>query len=239
MARLKTYGIDAKPELGDKVIGTDSNPTASYATKNYSLGEVSDLINHSNSLAVADQVIFLFQSDLTDGRKAGTISFAAGGGVGTTFASINTIMVSKSASGSKNITNYFPLFLDKSVILANSKDPNSFGVYTITSITENALNAAFWDVELELQTANGALGDNGYYILGEFVYGEVESDKHYVHNQNNAASTWNVTHNLGKHPAVSIVLSTGQQGLADVQYINENQLTITLLSAKSGKAYLN
>ena len=59
MARISTYGIDAKPELGDKVIGTDQG--ANQATKNYTLGEIADLINNTNSLGVADQAVFAFQ----------------------------------------------------------------------------------------------------------------------------------------------------------------------------------
>ena len=57
MARLSTYGIDAKPELQDKVIGTDTSPGANLRTKNYSLQEIVDLFNQGNSLGVADQTI--------------------------------------------------------------------------------------------------------------------------------------------------------------------------------------
>jgi hypothetical protein len=38
MARISSYGIDAKPELADKVIGTDTGKN--NATKNYTLGEI-------------------------------------------------------------------------------------------------------------------------------------------------------------------------------------------------------
>jgi len=36
-----------------------------------------------------------------------------------------------------------------------------------------------------------------------------------------------------------MVLSTGQVGIADVAYIDENNLTITFSGDESGKAYLN
>ena len=87
MARLSTYGIDAKPELQDKVIGTDTSPGADLRTKNYSLQEIVDLFNQGNSLGVADQTIYKFQSDIANGRDPGTISFIAGGGVGTPICS--------------------------------------------------------------------------------------------------------------------------------------------------------
>ncbi len=67
MARISTYGVDAKPELQDKVLGTDTAAGANLRTKNYSLGEIVDLFNESNSLAIADQSVFKFQSNISKG----------------------------------------------------------------------------------------------------------------------------------------------------------------------------
>jgi hypothetical protein len=74
----------------------------------------------------------------------------------------------------------------------------------------------------------------------------VNKTTEYKHNQNNAAETWTITHNLGLEsylPSVSIILSGGAsydnvQALGIVEYINENELTINFLSAKSGYAYI-
>jgi hypothetical protein len=240
MARISTYGIDTKPELGDKVIGTDANPSANLATKNYSIADIAALINHTNSLAVADQVIFLFQDDLTEGRDPGTISFENGGGVGTSFDGITSIVVSKMAAGSKNVASYLPLFVGKNIILAQSGDINNFGYYKVVSIETHPVETSFWEINLELYTYNGALAKNAYYIFGEFSNPEInEADKFYQHVQSVAASTWIVNHNLRKYPSVTVTLSTGQVGYADVIYIDENNLTITFSGANSGKAYMN
>ena len=240
MARISTYGIDAKPELGDKVIGTDANPSAGLATKNYSIADIAALINHTNSLAVADQAIFLFQDDLTEGRDSGTISFDAGGGIGTSFASITSIVVSKQAAGGKNVTNYLPLFIGKDIILADSKNINEFGTYKVTNIQTHTTETGFWDVTLENYYSNGSIGQDAHYIFSEFVNPESDAaDKHYTHNQNVASITWTIAHNLNKFPSVTVALSTGQQGFGDVTFIDENNLTITFAGAESGKAYMN
>ena len=239
MARISTYGIDAKPELGDKVIGTDANPSAGLATKNYSIADIAALINHTNSLAVADQAIFLFQDDLSEGRDSGTISFDAGGGIGTSFASITSIVVSKQAAGGKNITNYLPLFIGKDIILADSKNINEFGTYKVTNIQTHTTETGFWDVTLENYYSNGSIGQDAHYIFSEFVDSNSAGDKNYVHNQAVASATWNVQHNLNKFPSCTMVLSTGQQGYGDVTFIDENNLTITFAGAESGKAYIN
>ena len=240
MARISTYGIDAKPELNDKVIGTDTAPGADLRTKNYSLGEVIDLFNQSNEIGVADQAIFLYQSDISQGRDAGTISFVAGGGVGTPFSDITQVLISKTAPGNKSVAQYLPLFIGKDIILAEAGNINEFGTYKVASITTDIAEPNFFLVTLENYASNGVISLDGYYIFSEFVNPASDAaDKNYVHNQAVASATWNVQHDLDKFPSCTMVLSTGQQGYGDVTFIDENNLTITFAGAESGKAYIN
>jgi hypothetical protein len=239
MARISTYGIDAKPELNDKVIGTDTAPGADLRTKNYSLGEVIDLFNQSNSLSVADQSLFLYQSDISQGRDVGTLSFAAGGGVGTPFSAITQVLISKTAPGNKSVAQYLPLFIGKDIILAESGNINNFGTYKVASITTDIAEPNFFLVTLENYTSNGVISLDGYYIFSEFVDANSAGDKNYVHPQDVASAIWTVRHNLNKFPSCTMVLSTGQQGYGDVTFIDENELTITFAGAESGKAYIN
>lgn len=59
----------------------------------------------------------------------------------------------------------------------------------------------------------------------------------YTHVQNSAATTWNVVHGLGRHPAIMIVDSAGSVVEGDVDYVDSNNVTLTFSSAFSGKAY--
>ncbi len=239
MARISTYGIDAKPELSDKVIGTDTAAGADLRTKNYSLREIIDLFNQSNSLSVADQSLFLYQSDISQGRDAGTISFVAGGGVGTPFSTITQVLISKTAPGNKSVAQYLPLFVGKDIILAESGNINNFGTYKVASITTDIAEPNFFLVTLENYASNGVISLDGYYIFSEFVDANSAGDKNFVFNQAVASATWAVQHNLDKFPSCTMVLSTGQQGYGDVTFIDENNLTITFAGAESGKAYIN
>ena len=239
MARISTYGIDAKPELSDKVIGTDTAAGADLRTKNYSLREIIDLFNQSNSLSVADQSLFLYQSDISQGRDAGTISFVAGGGVGTSFSAITQVLISKTAPGDKSVAQYLPLFIGKDIILAESGNINNFGTYKVASITTDIAEPNFFLVTLENYTSNGVISLDGYYIFSEFVDANSAGDKNFVFNQAVASATWTVQHNLNKFPSCTMALSTGQQGYGDVTFIDENNLTITFAGAESGKAYIN
>jgi len=168
MARISSYGLDGKPELGDKVVGTDTGAEANLRTKNYSLQEIVDLFNKGNSLAVADQSIFLFQDNLQDGRDAGTISFASGGGIGTNFSVVTSILLSKTASGGKVVTNFLQLFNGKDIILAEVGNINNFGQYRVSNITEYIPDTNFYEVTLFNIASNGVFSADAHYIFGEF-----------------------------------------------------------------------
>jgi hypothetical protein len=64
-------------------------------------------------------------------------------------------------------------------------------------------------------------------------------DKHYVHTQNSPATVWTITHNLNKHPAVTVVDSAGSVYEAEADYPTLNTAVVTLGYAFSGVAYCN
>jgi len=238
MARISTYGIDANPELADKVIGTDKGE--GRQTKNYTLEEVSNLINHTNSLGVADQAVFLFQSDISEGRSSGGISFASGGGVGTSFASITSILMSKTGAGGKPMSNFLPLFKGKDVIIANSKNINSFGTYKVMDMQDYPNDPDFLEVTLTNYEASGKLDHKAYYIFSEFQNAENSGgDLNLTYSPPKSQRVWAITHNLGKNPSVSVADSAGSWVVGEVEYLNNNELTITFNSSFSGVAYLN
>lgn len=61
----------------------------------------------------------------------------------------------------------------------------------------------------------------------------------HVHTQAIPAISWEITHNLGKFPSVSIVDSANSEVIGEVVYNSNNQLTVSFSAAFSGKAYLN
>lgn len=236
MARLSTYGIDAKPELQDKVIGTDTSPGANLRTKNYSLQEIVDLFNQGNSIAVADQAIYFFQTDISKGRNTGTLSFPAGGGVGTAFSSITSVLLSKTAAGNKNVTQWLELFANKGIILAEVGNINNFGQYTVSSIINYPADNNFYEVNLTLVASNGVLAIDGHYIFSEFAQSEVPS---FIFTQATPSVNWNIQHNMNRYPSVSVVNNNNILMYGNTTYIDKNNLTINFSAGFSGKAYLN
>ncbi len=67
----------------------------------------------------------------------------------------------------------------------------------------------------------------------------VSDNTSYVHTQTNAATVWDITHNLNMSPNVRTEDLTGQDIEGTVEIINNNQIKIYFSQAVSGKAYLS
>ena len=241
MARISTYGVDAKPELQDKVLGTDTAAGANLRTKNYSLSEIVDLFNESNSLAIADQSVFKFQSDISKGRDTGTISFTGGGGVGTTFVAATTVLLSKTANGGGSIANFLALFPGKDIILAEVNNINHFGRYTVGTMIDYVADTSFLEVQLTNTASNGAFALDAHYIFSEFQNPDSDAgDLNFTFDQPNGnLAVWVIEHNLGKNPSITVIDSAGTLVIGEWVYDTLNKLTITFTAGFSGKAFLN
>lgn len=91
---------------------------------------------------------------------------------------------------------------------------------------------------IEVDTGMEKNGD-GVTAWNSLPYASSGGDKTYNHNQNVSASTWVITHNLGKNPNVQVFDSAGTECFGDITYNTANQITITFSAAFTGVAYLN
>lgn len=67
----------------------------------------------------------------------------------------------------------------------------------------------------------------------------IRKSRTYTHHQIASTNIWEIEHNLGKLPSVSVMDSAGTVVMGDVLYVDENRVKITFSSAFSGKAILN
>lgn len=70
-------------------------------------------------------------------------------------------------------------------------------------------------------------------------YVDARQDKTYIHTQRMASNNWTITHNLNKHPAITIVDSGGTVVIGEIEYINLNLVYVKFNGIFSGKAYCN
>ncbi len=61
----------------------------------------------------------------------------------------------------------------------------------------------------------------------------------YTHDQGVASDTWNITHNLGFYPSITIVDSSGRVVEGEEQFLTLDTIQISFNGAFSGKAYLS
>lgn len=237
MARISIYGLDINLSLLDKWIGTDSN---GGSTKNFTAQAIADLFNSVGAISISGQNNFKFQSDSTLGRRQGTISFENFNGNNTSFAGISEIKISKKSSSTKDTEIFIAELVGNNIIIAHVNEPNNFGIYKLVSYTEDPLELTYYVATLELVAANGTIQSNEYYGIAAFpdITTSVP-DKFYTHNQTLPSDVWTVEHNLEKFPSVTVTLPSGKVGFGDVQYIDENNLTITFAGDETGKAYMN
>ena len=117
--------------------------------------------------------------------------------------------------------------------------------YTLTSTVDAINNIA----NIDLTDSDGAKttvklkGGTGITLTqpasNEITIASLNDDANFVFTQGIPSATWNITHNLGKFPSVSVVDTADQLMYGDTEYFNENSLTITFSAPFSGKAYLN
>lgn len=61
----------------------------------------------------------------------------------------------------------------------------------------------------------------------------------YVHEQGVASAVWTVQHNINKYPSVTVVDSSGNELITDIEYVDKNTVIISMVGASKGRAYLN
>ena len=79
--------------------------------------------------------------------------------------------------------------------------------------------------------------DNTNFLRGDNTW--VEADKTFVFTQAVPSLVWSIQHNLGKFPSVSVVDTGNTTVISQIDYIDNNNLTITNSAQFAGKAYLN
>jgi hypothetical protein len=93
------------------------------------------------------------------------------------------------------------------------------------------------NVELTASLSATGTPDNTKFLRGDNTW--IEADKTFIFNQAVSATTWNIAHNLGKFPSITVV-DTGNTAVnGQYDYIDDNNIVLTFTAPFAGKAYLN
>jgi len=231
MAIGNSYPIDKDVEDKDLVLGTDYG---SNRTVNFPMEDIADYLNKKGKISIAGQTVWKF---VTSNPIGGTISMINGAGNGMPFSNITYFIMSIQDMSTQRVIEFIDYLVGGQVLLAQQKKTTQFGHYKVVSY-EQSDDPLFYVITLEYIGGNGNIQENLYYDLVSFTPLPT-GDKTFVFTQDTPANPWIITHDLDKFPSTTMVLSTGQVGIADVVYTDQNSLTITFSGDESGKAYLN
>ena len=233
MARIINYANDATVIQSDKLVGSNADGT----TKNFSVKDISQFLRDTNAAGVAGQLPYTYK--LVDPPGPG--GMYVNGSDDLALAGITSLKVSKYRSGdtANSMANYLETFEDKLIILSNTVNFNNFGIFTCSDVSQVS-STDYYTLTLSASTTQGNLENDVTYAISYYSI-DTTADKNHVHTvtEAEAASSWSITHNLGKYPSVTIVNSSGVEVYAQVTHNSTSALTISFVGNQFGKAYIN
>lgn len=232
MARLNTYTTDTDVAGNDKVLGTD----ISGATKNYPLKKIGEYFANKSVITSEGELSFRHIVGLSD-RLKGDFWVGDSNSV-VQLTDVSSFTISKHMlDNSLDVSHMLSTIIASKFVIVEVGNPNVRGEYFVTSSYDYEDDNNFIVVDVTAVNTNGSLTDEAYYVFSNTT--TAGADKKYTHTQSSAAATWTITHNLDKQPAVSVVDSTENVIICEVEYTSLNQVELRFSTPYSGKAYFN
>ena len=227
MARISSYPYDITVQDTDAWVGSDS---VNRSTKQYTAEAVAKYLNINGKISISAQMVFKYTS-----ANPGAGDFS-GPVDGSTMASITTMQLSIADVSGQNVVAFMNYLVGNNILISEQNNISTFGHFTIDSYTIS--NAGFYTLNLTNIAGNGNLTDLLYYDFAVFTLSS-QGTPTFIFNQGVAATTWNVNHNLGKFPSVTVIDTANTVVNGECEYIDNNNITLKFSAAFAGKAYLN
>ena len=164
---------------------------------------------------------------------------SAGGTEDKPFSTVTNFVISIEDLSQQNTVPFMSYLVGSEIIIIKQSDISQFGHYKVDSYSVNPTHSSFYDLILTYIGGNGVLELDEFYNISNFVKGGDVGDKTFIFEQITPSATWNITHTLNKFPSVSVVDTAGTQVFTDVNYIDNNNITLTFSTGFAGKAFLN
>lgn len=226
MARISSYPRDLDVNDKDAWIGTESS---NRLTRNFTAEAVAKYLNIKGKISISAQMVFKFDND---NLISGTFNGPADG---ATFASVTTMELSIMDNSSQNVVAFMNYLVGNDILINEQNNISTFGHYTIDSYTPNG---DFYTLALTNRKGEGTLVKDKFYDFAVFTLSS-QGTPTFVFNQGVPASTWNIQHNLGNFPSITVVDTAGTVVMGQYDYVDNNNITLTFAAGFAGKAYLN
>ena len=227
MARISSYVFDANVTDNDAWIGTEAS---NRQTKQFTAAAVAKYLNIKGKISISAQMIF---------KLEGTAVPAAGDFVGpadgSAISSATTMDLSITDVSGANTVAFITYLVGNNILISEQNNINNFGHFTIDSYVQKT--ADVYTLTLTSLTGNGNFDVDKFYDFAVFTLSS--PDKTFEFTQGVPATTWNIQHNLGKFPSVSVINNNNIVINGEVTYIDNNNVQLNFSAGFSGKAYLN
>ena len=227
MARISSYPRDLDVVDNDSWIGTS---VPGLQTRNFTAAAVAKYLNIKGKISISAQMVFKFTEIVppASGQFSGPVD-------GSNIAAIATVQISGVDVSGQNTVPFMDYLVGNNILISEQNAISNFGHYTIDSYT---LNGAVYTLNITNLFGNGVLDINKFYDFAVFTLSS-QGAPTFVFTQGVPATTWNIQHNLGKFPSVSVINNNNVVINGEVTYIDNNNVQLNFSAGFTGKAYLN
>ena len=226
MSRIISYPYDVDIKDDDAWIGTEASTTR---TKQYTAKAVADYLNINGKISIAAQMVFKF---VPNSNASGDFKGPANG---SGFAGLTTMQLSVTDRSGQNVVAFMDYLVGNNILISEQNNISTFGHYTIDSYTDNG---NFYILNLTSLMGNGNLTANLFYDFAVFTL-SAQGTPTFIFTQGVPDTVWDIEHNLGKFPSVSVVNNNDVVINGEVTYIDNNNIQLNFSAAFTGSAYLN
>ena len=226
MAKISSYSIDSTIQDTDAWIGTE---TSNRLTRQFTAAGLAKYLNIKGKISISAQMVFQFKT-----VNAGAGDFT-GPADNSTFASINTMQLSITDKSGQNVVAFMEYLVGNDILINAQNQISTFGHYTIDSYTDNG---NFYTLNLTNRKGEGSITDSVFYDFSVFTLSS-QGVPTFIFNQAVASTQWDIQHNLGKFPSVSVINNNNVVINGEIKYIDNNNIQLNFSAGFSGKAYLN
>ena len=227
MARISSYVFDANVTDNDAWIGTEAS---NRQTKQFTAAAVAKYLNIKGKISISAQMIF----KLVDLAAPNSGDFV-GPADGSLISAATTMDLSITDVSGANTVAFITYLVGNNILISEQNDINNFGHFTIDSYVQKT--ADVYTLTLTSLTGNGNFDVDKFYDFAVFTLSS--PDKTFEFTQGVPATTWNIQHNLGKFPSVSVINNNNIVINGEVTYIDNNNVQLNFSAGFTGKAYLN
>tara|TARA_R110000772_G_scaffold1053_1_gene3670 strand:+ start:318 stop:1001 length:684 start_codon:yes stop_codon:yes gene_type:complete len=227
MARISSYPYDITVQDTDAWVGCDS---VNRSTKQYTAKAVAEYLNIKGKISISAQMVFKY---VAVNPGAGDFSGPADG---SAITGITTMQLSTADVSGQDVIAFMTYLVGNNILISEQNNISTFGHFLIDSYTIST--AGFYTLNLTNIGGNGNLTDLLYYDFAVFQLSSQQAPT-FVFTQGVPATVWNISHNLGKFPSVSVTNNNNIVTNGEITYIDNNNLTCMFSAGFAGTAYLN